>query len=251
MQIPRFSATIIDNESDSREMVFLLLQELFPTVKVLGEASGVTEGVELLMSSEPDIVFLDVEMADGTGFDVLERLPALPGIVIFITAYDKYAIRALRSSAFDYILKPFNRNDFSRAVQRAMQKLQADQNAVLINSEAISRPLGQKIALPQLTGLRFVDPDKIFRCEANGNYTIVHFSNGQKETISRSLGQFETDLASSGFVRVHHKHLVNLNHVSAYQKGKAGGYLKMDDNSEIEVSVRRRAELLSHFSFKG
>lgn len=250
MQIPRFSATIIDNESDSREMVLLLLQELFPTIKVLGEASGVKEGVQLLLSSEPDIVFLDVEMSDGTGFDVLDRLPALPGIVIFITAYDKYAIQALRTSAFDYILKPFNRKDFSKALHRAMQKLQADQKAILVNPEAISRPMGQKIALPQLSGLRFVDPAKIFRCEASGNYTVVHFSNGEKETISRSLGQFEADLTANGFVRVHHKHLVNLNYVSAYLKGKAGGYLRMEDNSEIEVSVRRRAELLHMFSLK-
>lgn len=251
MQKPELSATIIDDEQDARNILSLLLRDLFPFIRVEHEANGVRTGVQTLSQHTTDLVFLDVEMGDGSGFDLLDRLPTSPGMVVFVTAYDKYAIQALRAAAFDYILKPLNREDLQRVVNRALcAMLQRPDSAHNTPQDQPNMlPSGfKKVALPNLSGVEFVDADSISRCQADGNYTVVHFTNGNKEVISRSLGQLEQDLAAHGFFRIHHKHLINLRYVSAYQKGKAGGSVRMQDSSQVEVSTRRKAELMRLFS---
>lgn len=251
MQKPELSATIIDDEEDAREILSLLLNELFPFIRVDHQAHGVSSGMEVLTRHQTDLLFLDVEMCDGSGFDLLDRLSVNLDMVIFVTAFDKYAIKALRASAFDYILKPVNREELQSAVNRALGAL-AQRSAAslqLLKGLPAFTPLGlHKIALPDLTGMRFVETGSILRCEADGNYAVVHFTHGKKEVVSRSLGQLEEELVAHGFFRIHHKHLVNLRYVTAYQKGKAGGSIRLNDNSEVEVSIRRKAELLRMFS---
>lgn len=237
------SCVIVDNESHSREMVQLLLKECFPSISTSGEADGVSSAISLLKNSPPDLVFLDVEMNDGTGFDVLKQWKPNDSAVVFITSFDKYAINAIKASAFDYLLKPINREEFKTAVNRAINHLESRQKRL---SEAKGHKLG-RIALPSLTGFNLVETKKISRCEADGNYTTVYFENGVFEKVSKTLGQIEEQL-DSDFFRTHHKHLVNLSHVLAYQKGKAGGTLKMLDGSEVDVSIRRKTELLRLFS---
>lgn len=251
MQNHLYSATIVDNESHAREIIGFLLDELFPDIEVLNQAHSVASGVIALTTQTTDLVFLDVEMGDGTGFDVLEQLRAQPPIVIFVTSFDKYAIKALRAAAFDYILKPINRKDFALAVNRALQSLELQKDDLPSTQKADFQLHSlEKIALPNLNGLRFVETQKISRCEANGNYTQVHFTDGTHEMISRTLRQFQTDLIKHGFFRVHHKHLVNVQHISAYQKGKAGGAVVMQDGAEVEVSLRKKSDLIQLFSSK-
>lgn len=236
------TSVIVDNETHSREVISLLLHELFPSIEVINQAHGVVSAVKTLSMQPCDIVFLDVEMDDGTGFEVLEKLYCRPKVVIFITAYGTYAIDAIRASAFDYILKPINREDFVVAVTRALHSLgeagEAEPQAAVQG----------RIALPNPTGLQFVLTNRILYCEASGNYSIFYFTDKTHEVVSRTLGQFEADLVSQGFLRVHHRYLVNSLQVSAYQKGKAGGYLIMQDGTKIEVSTRRKHQVLHMFS---
>lgn len=237
------SSVVVDNEDHSREMVQLMLGECFPSISLSGEANSVSSAVSLLENNAPDLVFLDVEMNDGTGFDVLKQLGTIDSTVVFVTSFDKYAIDAIKTSAFDYLLKPINREDFKTAVNRALKHIEGQR---LTKPQAAKATLG-RIALPSLTGFNLVEIKKIARCEADGNYTTVYFESGVFEKVSKTLGQIEEQL-DDHFFRVHHKHLVNLSHVKAYQKGKAGGTLKMLDGSEVEVSIRRKAELLKLFS---
>lgn len=248
----KYNAIIVDNEPNSRAMLKLLVEELFPSVTLLAESYGVEHACEILPELQPDLLFLDVEMDDGSGFDVLKQLDTPPKITIFVTSYNKYAIKALRASAFDFILKPINREDFVIAVSRALQKLETlTANERTRNASNLSPGIPYKIAIPDIHGIKFVDTEIISRCEAGGNYTIVHFLNGMKETVSKPLGQFETDLVHRGFFRVHHKNLINLKHITSYQKGKAGGTVVMQDGSKVEVSVRKKTELLQQFALKG
>lgn len=238
------TSVIVDNETHSREVISLLLHELFPSIEVINQAHGVASAVKTLSMQPCDIVFLDVEMDDGTGFEVLEKLYCRPKVVIFITAYGTYAIDAIRASAFDYILKPINREDFVVAVTRALHSLEA---GALSGAEAQAAVQG-RVALPNPTGLQFVLTNHILHCEASGNYSIFYFTDKTHEVVSRSLGLFEADLVPQGFLRVHHRYLVNLLHVSAYKKGKAGGHLIMQDGTKIEVSTRRKHQVLHMFS---
>lgn len=242
MRKSHITSIIIDNESHSREVISLLISELFPSIEVINQADGVASAVKTLSMQPCDIAFLDVEMDDGTGFEVLEKLYHRPKVVIFITAYGTYAIDAIRASAFDYILKPINREEFVVAVNRAIQNLSE------ANEPGPKVLVQGRVALPNPTGLQFVLTNQILYCEASGNYSIFYFTNKTHEVVSRTLGQFEADLVSQGFLRVHHRYLVNLLHVSAYQKGKAGGYLVMQDGSKIEVSTRRKHQVLHMFS---
>lgn len=239
--LPHYSSYIVDNEPKAREVIRILLEDLFANIEVIGEANGLEQGIDLFESEVPDILFLDIEMNDGSGFDLLNQLGTrLPKIVIFVTAYDQYAIKAIRASAFDYILKPINRSDFYLCVNRALQQLSKAPEPI----GPLSIQLSQKVIIPTLTGMRFVKAQEVTRCEAHGNYTVIRFADGSKETVSRSLGQYEHDLAQNSFLRIHHKHLVNLDHISAYKKGKAGGSLVMSDGSEVEVSTRKKTVLL-------
>lgn len=244
MHNPHITSIIVDNETHSREVISHLLDELFPSIEVINQAHGVASAVKILSMQPCDLVFLDVEMDDGTGFDVLEKLYHRPKVVIFVTAFDTYAIEAIRASAFDYILKPINREEFAIAVNRAIQSLKAQ-----APSGAETQPVVQgRVALPNPTGLRFVPTEHVLYCEASGNYSIFYFTDKTHEVVSKTLGLFEADLASQGFLRVHHRHLVNLLHVSAYHKGKAGGHLIMQDGTEIEVSTRRKHQVVHMFS---
>lgn len=252
MKVSKFKTCIIDNEPNARGMIRLLLEASFSRFHITAEAGSVEEAQSVLTADVPDLVFLDVEMDDGTGFDVLNKLEYLPKVTVFVTAYDKYAIQAIRASAFDFILKPVNRGDFAMVMSRVSERLNQLEYETLQKPEPVvlsNNP--EKIALPNLHGLQFVSVDSISRCEAEGNYTRVYFTVGERVIISRSLGQFETELAQRSFLRVHHKHLINLRHIASYRKGKAGGVVVMEDGAEVEVSVRRKPELMQQFALKG
>jgi len=235
---------IIDDEEESRNIIYNILTQYCNYVNIAGQADGVNKGKELILSAQPDIVFLDIQMADGTGFDLLEQLPKVEFRVIFVTAYDQYALKAIKYSALDYILKPID----PRQLLDAVNKFKVLESNFHIMAEQIKTLFGfksgfEKIALPTSEGLRFVKVDNIIRCESDNNYTNFFLKTGEKILVTKTLKDFEETLSDSNFIRVHQSHLINLAYVERYIKGE-GGSVVMSDGSEVEVSRRRKENFL-------
>lgn len=241
-----FKTAIVDDEPDARGMIRLLLGETFPGFKVVCDTGDFNQARLEIAQFKPDILILDVEMPEGSGFELLEKIQDLPPAVIFVTAYDKYAIRAIKASARDYILKPVNKEEFREALENIVYQL-VREDEYQKDHHSRMQPEIRKIAIPSINGLSFLEVDDIVYCEADGNYTMVHFIQ-HKELVSRPLARFETDLANFGFLRVHHKYLVNLNCIKTYSKGKGGGYVIMNTRDVIQVSARKKVELLRLFA---
>lgn len=238
------SCVIIDDERESRTVVSNVLTGFCPDVKIAGEADGVGSGLALIGKTRPDVVFLDIRMNDGTAFDLLEQINWTNFHIVFITAYDQYAIRAIRFSAIDYILKPVDPGQLIAAIER-IKALAPETNQ---SGERISNLIGNKkeidrIALPTLNGYNFVKLEDIVRCEADNNYTLFYLAEGKKFLVTRTLKEYENLLSEKSFVRVHQSHLVNMNFVASYIKGD-GGSVIMHDGSEVEVSRRKKEEFL-------
>lgn len=239
-----FKAVVIDDEADGRDIIILLLGRLFPGIVLAGEADSVAAGIDLVQHTLPDIVFLDVQMPDGNAFDLLEACGDRTGSVILVTAYDHYAIQGIKASVADYLLKPVNKEEFREAVDKVLKKERhTDMRELLDEVRRISGI--RKVRIPTLQGFILADVDDILRCEASRNYTIIHFKDRQ-ELVSRNLGEYEEELAPFGFVRIHHKHLVNVNQIKEYNKGKnGGGYVTVAGRPEqLEVSSRKKGLLL-------
>jgi two-component system, LytTR family, response regulator len=248
METQCYKAVIVDDEEDARELIALFLQSYFPSIDVVDKTSSVAGGARSIALHKPDIVFLDIEMGDGNGFDLLKRLPDFKGLVIFITAYDNYAIKAIKASAMDYLLKPLNSEEFREAVTKTLAKLGQSETR---RRETTHLPEVRKIGIPNYAGYSYVEVSTIVRCEADGNYTALHFTKAPRAVVSRSLSYFENELKKYGFLRVHHKHLVNLNHVVNYSKGKSGGHVTMSDGVQLEVSVRKKPLLIKALALAG
>ncbi len=245
---PFTKVIIIDDEPDGRNIIALLLEQNFPTLYLAGQAENVAEGINLIRNLKPDLIFLDVEMPDGTAFDLLEACNSLSMNVILVTAHNHYAIKAIKASVLDYLLKPVNREDFITAVNHALGKTKRGNDTPDLTAmlESVNRHLKiRKIRIPTLNGFSLVNADDIVRCEASGNYTIISFTDSSKITASQTLGDYESELKGYGFVRIHHKHLININQVLEYSKGKSGGgYVTLTGREVLEVSARRKADFL-------
>ncbi len=233
---------IIDDEPDSRKTISNIITNYCDDVEILGEAEDVASGTELIKTTVPQLVFLDIKMPDGSGFKVLENCINFTFSVVFVTAFHQYAIKAFRFSAIDYILKPVNPQQLILAVNKA-KTLAPDFNQIpeRINTLLYNREELKKIALPTLNGYRFVKVETIIRCEANNNYTTFFLTNGETIMVTRTLKEYEELLTNKGFLRVHQSHLINLAHVEQYFKGE-GGVAVMSDGSQVSIS-RRKKEL--------
>ncbi len=249
-----FNAIIIDDDDHSRRLIGHLLQQSFPEINIIGQAGTITEASDLLAEHVPDILFLDVELPDGSAFDLLRQHPALRSQIILVTAFDHYAIRAVKASVMDYVLKPVNDNELKEAVQKALARCRdkSGQGNDHDFSELLARLHNQmiirKIKVPTLNGFILADIDDIIRCEATDNYTVLFFNKEAPKTVSRTLATYEEELKEYGFVRIHHKHLINIRQVAEYNKGKSGGgYVVMKDKVVLEVSVRKKDQLLHAF----
>jgi len=235
---------IIDDEQDSIESLKLHISELVDDIEVIGEAENVETGLQLIKSTKPDLVFLDINMPDGTGFDLLEQLPQKDINVIFVTAYDKHAVSAFRFSAIDFLLKPIDPELLIQAVDKYrgitnQEELQNRLFNLLENKKTLT-----KIALPILEGYRFVLINQIRRCESDGSYTYFYLKTGDKLLVSRSIKEYDELLTSHYFYRLHQSHLINLECMKEYKKGE-GGSVILDDNTEIPVSRRKKEGFLS------
>jgi len=239
-------AIIVDDEIDCCETIAELLQSFCPEVEVTGIYHNGAEALPAILQRQPDLVFLDVEMPKMNGFEMLEQLPQVNFDIIFTTSYDQYALKAIRFSAIDYLLKPVDRSELQKAVQKIVQRAQRTiSKQVEILMQRIHQPPKSisKIALPTMEGLQMIPVDSIISCESDGNYTILLLKNGKKPVVSTPLKEIEEVLEDHSFVRVHRSYLVNLNEVEKYVKGE-GGYLIMSDGSSIDVSRNKKEVLL-------
>ncbi len=236
------SAVIVDDEERVRCVIRSILESFCPHVYVAGEAGSVDTGHTLIIEKQPDLVFLDIELSGGSGFNLLERLEEKPFKTIFITAYNQYAIQAIRMSALDYILKPVNSTELIAAVERFDKHKNELSNieALFKNLRSSSRP--DKIAIPSVDKIRYMDIDKIIRCESDGTYTFI-VTEEEKITSTKPLKEYEYLLENKGFFRIHKSHLVNLDKVKEYfKKGRSAILLK---NGEVlDVSKRKRTTFL-------
>jgi two-component system, LytTR family, response regulator len=239
-------AVIIDDEQDCCDVLETLLTRYCPEVKVIGICTSAAEGLTVLQANTVDLVFLDIQMPHMNGFELLEKLYPFSFSVIFTTSYDQYAIKAIRYSALDYLLKPVDKEELRAAVRKAnghLTPLVAQQLEIL--AQRISRPAQpiNRIALPTMEGLHIIPADTIISCTSSSNYTILSLKEDRKLIVSRTLKEIEEMLEEHPFLRVHHSYLVNLNEVRKYIRGE-GGLLIMSDGSSIDVSRSKKERLL-------
>ncbi len=237
-------AIIIDDEKKARENLINYLTKYCNDIMVIAEADGVNSGLTQITKMNPDIIFLDIRMQDGTGFDLLDRINKIDFDVIFVTAFDQYAIKAFKFSALDYILKPIDPEELVKAVGKFKKgndfsDIRSKLNTLFENNRELKR-----IALPTLDGYRFIDISQITRIESDGSYSTVYVVNSKKMLVTKLLKDFENMLVSHGFSRVHKSHLINHNFIRDYIKGE-GGTVIMEDGTEIDVARRRKPSLLS------
>ena len=242
----KIKAVIVDDEYYCCQSLGTLLERYCPEVDVVAVCKSGMEALKEIPTKNPQLVFLDIEMPHMNGFELLEKLSKIDFELIFTTSYDQYAIKAIRFSALDYLLKPVDRQDLVKAVQKVIQRQQPplpQQLEILL--QKLHHPILniQKIALPTMEGLQMIPVDSIISCSSDSNYTNLFLKNKQKITASRTLKEIEDLLESYNFIRVHHSFLVNCNEINKYIKGE-GGYLVMSDGASIDVSRSRKEMLL-------
>ena len=241
------TAILIDDESTGLESLALAIRKYCPDVEIIGTYDTPEKGLEAIKSAGPDLVFLDVQMPGMSGFDVLQQASPVTFDVIFVSAYDKYAIKAIHFSALDYLLKPVDVDELIHAVKkiaaRENQRSSYQYQSVLNNIQLKAGKIG-KLAVPSLEGIDFFNIDDIIYCKADGSYTTIILKGGEQVVVCKNLKDFENLLTDAGFCRVHHSYLVNLSHVQKYVKGD-GGYIVLTDNHHVAISRRKREEFLS------
>jgi len=238
---------LVDDEIDSILVLRRLLKTHCPEVEIVGEADAITKALDIIEHTSPDLLLLDIAIDTGNAFDLLNRLGNFNFQVIFVTAFNDRAIDAFRYSAVDYLLKPVDGSLLQKAVEKAagrMTEKQMTQNLkVLLDNTVALQVSNQKMAIPTLNGLTFVYFRDILRFEAEGSYTKVVLEDGRQIMATRSIKDYETLLPESIFYRVHHSHIIHLNKIREYRKGR-GGYIIMEDGTSIEVAIRRREDFL-------
>jgi two-component system LytT family response regulator len=242
---------VIDDESKSRETTVELLRRYCPQVDLLKDAASGEEAYPAIMDLKPDLVLLDIEMPYEDGFSFLKRFDRIPFEVIFITAYNQYAIQAIRVCALDYLLKPLSITDLKNAVARVntgVREKKSDKKyeMLLHNIAQTGQASPGKLAIPTRDGLEFLDMKDIIVLEADGGYTTIKLSGGKKTVSTRNLKEYEDILPDTLFFRAHHSYMININHIRNYHKGE-GGYVVMSDLSSIDISKRKKKEFLERF----
>jgi len=243
---------IIDDEKQAIASLQMELNGISPPIEVIGTAHSVKSGIELLQKVTPDIVFLDIQLTDGMGFDILQETDNFTRFrIVFTTAYDKYALEAFKLGAYDYLLKPIDIDELEQTISKIADEnkrarfeiSEAQTNSLLSLTDSLSSE--KRIALSTSDGIFLKNVSSIKYIQADGSYTKVFFSDKTKTMLlSKNLKYFEKILLDSGFVRIHFSHLINLNHLESFHP-KAGGYVVMSDGVLLPVSTRKKAHLLS------
>jgi two-component system LytT family response regulator len=239
-------AIIIDDEPYCCEILAAMLESDCPDVEVINICTNGRDALSAIKRHPPDVVFLDVEMPRMNGFEMLEQLSSIKFHLIFTTSYDQYALKAIRFSAVDYLLKPIDREELKKAVQKVNDRIQApvpQQLEILLEKIRYPAKPINKIALPTMEGLQMVPVDDIISCESDDNYTSIQLKNSKKMLVTRTLKDMEEILEQHSFVRVHRFYIINLNEIEKYIKGE-GGYLVMSDGNTIDVARNKKEVLL-------
>jgi two-component system LytT family response regulator len=238
---------IVDDEKDGAEVLQFLIQQNCSNIQILSLEHSVESAISAIQKYKPDLVFMDIEMPTGTGFDVIQNTNEIGYETIFITAYEHYAIKAFKTNAIDYLLKPVDVDELINAIKNAEKRIKTSNKN---NSTAIETLIlnaiqkNKKISIPSQDGILWLDLDDIIRFEAESNYTHVYVKNRKKIMVAKTLKSFEDQLLNTFFCRVHSTHLINLNEIEKYIKGD-GGIVVLKDNSNIPVSRANKAELLT------
>jgi two-component system LytT family response regulator len=245
------NAIIIDDETKGRLALREKLAAYCPQIKILAEATNGQEAIMLIQHHKPQLIFLDIEMPRMNGFEMLNELPEKNFHIIFTTAYDQYAIKAIKYAAFDYLLKPIDIEELRMAVSKIdiQENNQTKKQVELLsqNMQQTKRQLS-KLAIPTLDGLLFYNINDIIHLEANSNYTNIYLTNKIKITASKTLKEFEELLPDNIFFRTHHSHLINLNFIKRYIKGD-GGQIELQNGSYVDVARRKKEEFLKAIGY--
>ncbi|HOP44929.1 MAG TPA: response regulator [Flavobacteriales bacterium] len=238
------TAVIVDDEPRFQELIAGLLASRFTNVQLIGRAGSVQEGAELVNATHPDLLFLDVELGKMTGFDLLKRLSPPEPIVVFATAHAGYAVKAIKFNALDYLVKPFDAEEFDEAVTKALRRLEENGRPQRIPGLLGSMVSDRQIALPDAKGLNVLHLDDILHCSSDNAYTNVHVRTEKKPIlVTRPLSLFDDYLTDKGFVRIHQSHLVNHKHIKRYIRGE-GGEVVLSDDTHLPVSRRMKGQLM-------
>ncbi|MFT3701673.1 MAG: LytTR family DNA-binding domain-containing protein [Agriterribacter sp.] len=241
---------LIDDEKHCLQTLEILLGANCKEVEIIDKCNSAASAILSIQKNKPDLIFLDIEMPGMNGFEMLEQLPEINFAIIFTTGHDQYAIKAIRFSALDYLLKPISKNELINAIKKVTDRQQlpvAEQFQMLLKQMAGKTHQFNKIAVPTFEGFELIPADQIMHCEAADNYTHLFLKNKSKIIACRTLKEIEEQLEGFNFfVRVHHSFLVNLNEVAKYIRGE-GGYLVMSDHTTVKVSRSRKEFLLSRF----
>ena len=238
---------IIEDEPVSRDLLTLMLQRYKSDIDIIDVCANPTDGIESITKHEPDLIFLDIQMPKMNGFDMLKKIGNINFEVIFTTAFDQYAINAIRISALDYLLKPIDDEDLATAIEKCKERLlnkkPAQQFENLFNNLTNKNPLDKTLALSASDGISFIKMSDILRVEANGRYAKFYLLNKETILVSKTLGDFEEILTANQFFRIHDSSIINLNHVKKYIRGD-GGTVLLSDNTELDVARRRKEEFV-------
>ncbi|AWA29461.1 DNA-binding response regulator [Flavobacterium magnum] len=247
MAFDKISAVIVEDERAAREALKSYISKYCPQVVVTGEAQDIREAVPLLHDTQPQLVFLDVEMPFGNAFDVLEACKDLQFETIFVTAFSEYSLRALNQSAAYYLLKPISIEELILAVNKVQHQIRnqeiLNRNKIILDNFREPKPEKQQVILPTLEGFEVVRMEDIVRLRGNGNFTDLYLTDGNRKMVCRFLKHF-SEILPLPFLRIHKSHIVNLHFVKSYNKG---GFLTLHDGAEIEVSPTYKEAFLKHF----
>lgn len=245
-------AIVVDDVAESRKTLIRDIKDYCSEVSIIGEADGVVSAARLIRQIKPELIFLDIQMQDGSGFDLLDIIGENNIKVIFTTASDAFALKAFRYAALDYILKPVDVEELMNAVKKvSTQKFSQAEPVKLLNEQLKKHNDDnfQRLALHTQDKIYIVEISEILRCESDGNYTRFHLKDKSTLLVTRTLKDFDDLLSPLNFIRVHQSHLVNIVHVREFNK-RDGGYLIMRDGSEVLVSTRKRAEVIDRLEGK-
>lgn len=236
---------IIDDEKHVVESIELLLNEHCKDVNVIGKSTSYNEGIDLIRRSKPDLLLLDIEMPFGTGFDLLEKFIDIKFEVIFITAYSQYALKAIKYSALDYILKPVDINELKTAIKKVVERKKQlhPKNHFEILLENLKSQIPSKLAIPTTDGLEYVNISDIVKISADGRYSNIYINNKKPYFVTRNLGEFEELLPERQFFRIHNSYLINLDFVKKFSR-KDGGIVEMLDSSQLPISRTKKNDFL-------
>lgn len=243
------TAILIDDDINLRNGMKALLERTAPEIQIIGEADSVETGVVLMKKTQPQVVFLDIHLGDGSGFDILEEVSKSIKInsqIVFITAHEQYAIKAFRFSALDFLLKPVDPEELEKVIEKVKSIVHKNDSVAHIDLllENIRKKVDnfKRIALSNADGVHLFEISDIIRCESLDNYTKFYIKNNKPILISKTLKEYEELLAEHGFERIHQSHLINLNYLKSYIK-KDGGYVVMADETHLPISHRKKERL--------